>query len=293
MKKSNKLKSMTGFGEGRFSTGDKDYRISISSVNHKFLDISVRLPEEMSVIEAQIKKFIRAKLKRGRVSVVVERSRGGDDLEVEINTLTAKKYVDCLRNLSKDLPLEKKIDPVGLLSLPGVAAAFRSKTDPEKFYASLMPCLKKALAAFLAMREAEADNLKKDISSCLNLISSSCARIEKRAAADRSKKSARLKTKISEAGFNPSDGAFASEVVNLLNRLDINEEIVRLNSHIGQFSKTLSERPSGIKLEFILQEMLRESNTIASKSQDISITNRTIEIKTELQKLREQVQNIE
>ena len=293
MNKKNAVKSMTGFGEAWFSDGSSDYRIYISSVNHKFLDISARLPDEMAPLEQAVRSRIRAGIARGRVSVVVEKSGGDENIEVRLNRGAAEKYIESLNELSRLFNLKTEASPAFLLKLPGVVSAAKAFPDSVQLQKSFEPAFKKAMAEFIAMRETEGENLEKSMRRSMKAVCSHSAAIEKRAGIASRRKTSLLKSKIREAGINPSAGAFASEIVNLVNRLDINEEIVRLDSHISQFNGALSKNPSGIKLEFMLQEILREANTIAAKSQDVLITKRIIEIKTELQKLREQVQNIE
>ncbi len=284
---------MTGFGEAWFSAASSDYRIYISSVNHKFLDISARLPDEMAALEQAVRSRIRAGIARGRVSVIVERSGGEENIEVLLNRGAAEKYIESLNELSRLFNLKTEASPAFLLKLPGVVSAAKAFPDSVQLQKSFEPAFKKAMAEFIAMRKTEGENLEKSMRRSIKAVCGHSAAIEKRAGVASRRKTSLLKSKIREAGINPSAGAFASEIVNLVNRLDINEEIVRLDSHISQFNGALSKNPSGIKLEFMLQEILREANTIAAKSQDVLITKRIIEIKTELQKLREQVQNIE
>ncbi len=293
MNKRNAVKSMTGFGEAVFSAGASDYRLSVSSVNHRFLDISLRIPEELQTLEQSIRDRVRERINRGRVSVLIEKSGGGEDFELVVNPGAAKKYIESMRELSRLFDLKFETNPGFLLKLPGVVSNVKAHSSSDKLRKNLDPALKEALTAFISMREAEGENLQKSMQRSIDAVAGHSLAIKKRAAAASGKKTLYLNSRIREAGLDPSSGAFASEIVNLVNRMDINEEIVRLDSHILQFNGALSKKPSGIKLEFILQEILRESNTIGAKSQDAEITKRIIEIKTELQKLREQVQNIE
>ncbi len=293
MSKKNAVKSMTGFGEARFSDGSSEYRITISSVNHKFLDISVRLPEQMSSLEQSVKNCVRAGVKRGRVSAAVEKSGRGEEIKITLNKKAARHYIKSIKELSSEFNLKEEINPVLLLNLPGTVAVEKDCPSSEKLRKKFEPALNDALSDFSAMREAEGANLSRAMRRSVDAAARRVSSVEKRAGAASKKKAAHLRSKIRDAGLNPSEDSFASEIVNLANRMDITEETVRLNSHILQFNETLSNKPSGIKLEFILQEMLREANTIAAKSQDAVITRKVIEIKTELQKLKEQVQNIE
>jgi uncharacterized protein (TIGR00255 family) len=292
VKRENAVKSMTGFGEARFSDGAADYRFCISSVNHKFLDISVRLPDEMSLLEPWIKSAIRAGLGRGRVSVSAEKS-GGEHAEIRVNCKAAAGYIKSLKELSRKFSLKEEISPVELMKLPGVVTVEKPDTPAAALQDKVKPALKRAMSDFILSREEEGEKLGQAMKRSAARVSKLSASIEKRAGVSSRKKSAVLKKKIKEAGLNPSEGGFASEIANIVNRLDIEEEIVRLNSHIEQFSEALESKPSGVRLEFILQEILRESNTIAAKSQDLTITKKIIEIKTELQRLKEQVQNVE
>lgn len=292
-KKPKLLQSMTGFGEAVFSDGKSFYRIYLYSVNHRFLELTARLPDEALFLEAEFKKFARAALRRGRVSLVVEKSGEGVEPEISIDKKAAGKYISGIRELAADFGLKGGIDPVALLCLPGVARAAGKKPSGERMKREAPKALRNALRSLVSMRESEGANLEKSIQRSIEALSRYSASLSKRAGLSRRRKMKVLKAKIAEAGAEPSESGFASEIANLVNRLDVTEEIERLNSHINQFTGVLSGSPSGIKLDFILQEMLRETNTIAAKSQDILISKKTIEMKTELQKLKEQVQNIE
>lgn len=293
MNKKNAVKSMTGFGEARFSDGSSEYRLCISSLNHKFLDISARLPDQMSSLEQRIKDSVRAAVKRGRISVVVEKSGGGEDVRITVNKRASEQYIKSLKELSGEFNLKGEINPVLLLNLPGAVTVERDYPSPVELRKKIEPALKKALAEFCGMRESEGANLSRAMQRSVDAAARRVSAVEKRAGVASRKKAAQLRAKLREASVNSSEGAFASEIVNLINRMDITEETVRLNSHVLQFNETLLKKPSGIKLEFILQEMQREANTMAAKSQDAVIARKVIEIKTELQKLKEQVQNIE
>lgn len=289
--------SMTGFGRGEHRAGDTVVSVEVRSVNHRYSDISVRTPKCVSFLEERIRQYIQSQVSRGRVDVYVSLDMGDiKETDVRVNYELAQNYYSALRDLKERLGLEGGI-PVSLVaSFPDVISARQGEPDEEKLWGYLLSALEKALGTLLEMRRREGENLKKDILNNLEAINNEVSEIEKRAGfiveEYRDKLVKRLEG-LSE-GMELDMERVYQEVLIFADRSNINEEIVRLRSHASQMNSILEDGGViGRKLDFLVQEMYREVNTIGSKANDLSISKSVIEIKSQLEKVREQIQNIE
>jgi uncharacterized protein (TIGR00255 family) len=290
------IKSMTGFGQGA-SDGEKfKVRVDIRSVNNRFLDIHMRLPQELASLEVTLKKQIQAALKRGRidVTIVVEQMR---QATFEINRPLVSGYLKALGELKTEFGLEGEASLELLAKLPGALQVSQDSTQlDEAFVAGVVAAVSQALVTLTEMRLVEGRQLAAELSMRLDNIDDQMPIIEEEAvrlpAIYREKLAKRLEDLIPTGQLDET--RLAQEAVMLADRSDITEEITRLKSHVAQMRDVIrADDEVGKRLDFILQEMNREANTILSKSGDLSIGDAAIVVKTEVEKLREQVQNVE
>lgn len=292
------IRSMTGFGRGEFSDGIHTFNIEIKTVNHRYNDIVVKMPKHLSYLEENIKRYIKKDISRGRVEVYINIEYEKESpVDVNIDLSLAKSYKSALENLLKELDIEHKIGLEDILTLNDIVKTERKEIDEDILWECLSKALGTALENVKAMRIEEGRALKKDIETQLNNMDSILGEIEKRAPfiveEYRSKLRERIRQLLDEDQELDED-RLNYEVVIFADKSDINEEIVRFKSHIRQFFESLeSNEPVGRKLDFLVQEMNREVNTIGSKANDLTITQYVVDIKSELEKVREQIQNIE
>lgn len=300
------VKSMTGFAEARLEHGGWALRVSLRSVNHRFLDLHLRLPEGFEALEPEIRRMLREKLKRGHVDVNLRVDPIGA-ASVHVHGELAEAYLRAATDLRKKFGITSEPDLVALMRLPGVVAAAGAGagglTEEELATLSLQAsaCLEQAVTRLEEMQRAEGATLVTEMRARLALISAHAKHVEELAVKLRPAFAARLEMRLKELlGDGPVDpGRIAQEAALLAERSDTTEELARLASHVEQFSKLLdSGAEIGKKLDFLLQEMQREANTLLSKTNGVEagglkITDLGLEIKSEIEKLREQVQNIE
>ncbi len=291
-----KITSMTGFGSGSAEADGVCVRIVLRSVNGRFLDLSLRCGSGLQELEPRIRERVQSRLSRGKVTgtVEVEDTSEGSGLP-ELNTEMATQYVKELERLAE----LGNTGPVSLEVLARMPGLFRSEApapDPDQVAALVMQAVDDALAELEQMRLTEGATLAADLRARLNLLGDLTDRIEAIAAGGREEVRRRLREKV-DALLRPGEVAeerLATEVVLIAERGDITEEIVRLRSHNGQFRAALNKGGEvGRRLNFLLQEMNREANTMGSKSQEADITHQVVEVKEEIERLREQVQNLE
>ena len=292
------VKSMTGFGKSDFRVDDKYFQVELKSVNHRYMDISIRLPKIFNYLEESIRNLIKSYLQRGRVEVYIAyKNTGGGDVKVEIDMPLAKEYLDSLLEMEKSLPVQSDITTSLIVSLPDVIKIEKREEDEEEIWRCLQGALNDALVKLVSMRKKEGDKLKTDMLKRLNRTDDFLVQIENRSPIIVQEYRQKLTDRIEEIlneQFDLDDTRIATEVALFADKSNITEEIVRLHSHIEQFTGILEEDDAvGRKLDFLLQEMNREINTIGSKANDLTIANLVINIKSELEKMREQVQNIE
>ncbi len=296
------LKSMTGYAQARLEQDGWALRISVRSVNHRFLDLHIRLPEGFEAQEPEIRQTVREHLRRGHVDVTLHFEPSGP-ASVHVNQELAGAYIQAAQELRRKHALAAEPDLAAILRLPGVVASadVPAGEEAEKFSAQIAACLAEALSRLDVMRESEGRHLAEEMSARLATILDHAGRIEHLAARVRPafarRLEARLRELLGEAQIDPA--RLAQEAAILAERGDISEEIVRLRSHVQQFDKLLAGAgEAGKKFDFLLQEMQREANTLLSKTpgvevEGLEITSLALEVKSQVEKLREQVQNIE
>jgi len=292
------IKSMTGYGKGEYSDGKRNITIEIRSVNHRYSDISVKMPRRYSFAEDAIKKGVKEMVKRGKIEVSVQvENLTEDDLQIKLNTSAAHQYMDNLQMLRKEFGMKDEITLAQLAGLPDVLKAIPDVADEEEVTASMEAALETALERHDRMRTLEGRKLTEDLMMRGGLIREYVGKIEERAPDVSREYAEKLNERIQELVGNnvevPQERILMEAAI-FADKSNITEELVRLNSHIDQLEKILSQGKSdGKKLDFLVQEMNREANTIGSKANDIGITEVMLEIKSEVEKIREQVQNIE
>lgn len=291
------VRSMTGFGRGEAVRERYKATVEARTVNHRFLDVAIRLPKAACAFEDKLRGMVGARLTRGRVDVFVGLEEVGEGRRpVKVDIPLARGYQQALEELRSELGLPGEVTLATLLDMPGVVAV-QETTDPEAVWAALEAAATAALAEIVAMREAEGERLAADLKGRLAEVAERVGAVEARAPEVAVEFRERLEQRVREAlGEVPLDeGRLLQEVALLSDRLSIAEELVRLRSHLVEAGRMLDgpESSVGRKFEFLLQEMNREINTIGSKANDVQIAREVIAVKAELEKLREQVQNIE
>lgn len=290
------IRSMTGFGEHRFSIGALRGRIEIRSINHRYFDFSSRLPLLVSPLEQKIKDFLSQYLVRGKVTLSISlNSQNGMD-PVLIDTDKLKFYKKELQKAAKKVGFKADLSVSDVIRLPNVFTVESKEQDPEKLWKKLQPELKKAIIRVIHMQEKEGSALVEDILARLSKIETNSRKIETLSQEMVPAFKEKLEKKISEltSSSQLDSNRLEQEVALFAQHHDITEELVRLRSHMGIFKKILAhEREVGKKLDFLIQEMNREVNTISSKALSSEISQSVVEIKTEQEKIREQIQNIE
>lgn len=290
------IKSMTGYGRAKLSKDDREYQIEIKSVNHRYLDISVRIPKQFSYLEETIKKEIAKKVKRGKIDVFVTFENNSlEGKEIKINTELAKAYIDELKKLAEKENILSDIQVTEISKYPDVLN-IQSSQDDEKITEEVLETITIATDNLVQMRETEGNKISEDLLKRLNIINKKVEEIAKLSTGLIEEYVVKLEERIKEILKNQEidKTRLAQEVVIYADKCSIEEEVTRLNSHISQFKNLLNSNEAiGKKLDFIIQEMNRETNTIGSKANNLEITNGVIDIKTEIENIREQVQNIE
>lgn len=290
------IKSMTGYGRAKLSKDDREYQIEIKSVNHRYLDISVRIPKQLSYLEETIKKEIAKKVKRGKIDVFVTFENNSlEGKEIKINTELAKAYIDELKKLAEKENILSDIQVTEISQYPDVLN-IQSSQDDEKITEEVLETITIATDNLVQMRETEGNKISEDLLKRLNTINRKLEKIAKLSTGLIEEYVVKLEERIKEILKNQEidKARLTQEVVIYADKCSIEEEVTRLNSHISQFKNLLNSNEAiGKKLDFIIQEMNRETNTIGSKANNLEITNGVIDIKTEIENIREQVQNIE
>ena len=292
------VKSMTGFGRAQSEEGKK-YLISLElkSVNNRYLDINIRSPKFMISIEDEIRKTISKRLSRGKVDVFINyKSYDSNDIVPKLDVNLAKKYYDCLKELEDTLGITDDITVSKISKYPEVLTLQVEEANLDEIMLDLRPILNKSLDMMVEMREIEGEKLKEDIILKLSEIESEVKIIEGMAQEIPKQYKKKLNERIIELtkGIKLDEERIAQEIAIFADKASVDEEITRLYSHLNQMRKTLAlSEPIGRKLDFIIQEMNRETNTIGSKANDMDMTNTVINIKNTIEKIREQVQNIE
>jgi len=291
------IKSMTGYGRAEAVLQGRNIVVEAKSVNHRFLEISLRLPSALFPLEMEFKKKVGERFKRGRIEIFIRlEGEGADVSKVNLNLEIAHNYFDVLNRIKEEFGLQ---DTISLKTLTGFRDIFTPPAETQlspEFLSQMESSIQEALAMLMKMRQEEGLAMYQDMEMRLNVIREILETIKLRAPQVVFEYQKRLTERIKEltAGHALDDIRLTQEVALLAEKSDITEEIVRLQSHISQFVSLLqSDEAEGKKIDFLLQEMNREINTIGSKSNDFEITRQVIEVKSELGKLREQAQNVE
>ena len=292
------VKSMTSFGRSRSEEGlERIFSIEMKSVNHRYLDMNIRMPKSMFPLEERIRKIISGRLNRGKVDVYIniKNFHKGDSV-AELNESLAKSYFECLQKLSDELGIVNDITTTKIARFPDVISIVEKEENIEEIFNEIKSLIESSLDKMVDMRIREGEKLKEDILDKLLVIENFVDSIEKIADLIPIEYKSRLEERIKEltSGVEIDKNRIAVEIAIFADKATVDEEIIRLRSHIEQMRNTLElDEPIGRKLDFIVQEMNREANTIASKSNDMKMTNIVIDIKNLIEKIREQVQNIE
>ena len=293
------VKSMTGFGRSEYSDGKRTVTAEIKSVNHRYCDISVRMPRKYSFAEEKIKSTVKQTVRRGKieVSIMVENT-GDEDVNIRLNTEIAKQYMDSLLTLKESLGLDDPVRLEYIASLPDVMKSVPDVEDEEEITRILCETVAQAAAGHDSMRRTEGEKLAEDILMRGGIIAGMVKEIEERSPDTVKEYADRLKARIEEmigGSVVATEERILLEAAVFADKVNVTEETVRLASHIKQLEDIISKssQPDGKKLDFLVQEMNREANTIGSKANDLAITENVLAIKSEIEKIREQVQNIE
>lgn len=291
------MNSMTGFGRAKLEKESREYLVEIRSVNHKYADITVKLPRNLLYLEDKVRKAILNRISRGKVEVFVSYANYGiAGKNVVINKELAKLYIKELSELAEETNISSGLRATEISKMPDVLNVEMEEGNLEIIWEELSECVEKALDNFIEMRKIEGDKIKKDIEARLQNIAENVDKISYHSTGLVEEYVVKLEERIKEILKTDivDQTRLAQETVIYADKYSVEEELTRLKSHIEQFKNLLeSDAPCGKKIDFLVQEMNRETNTIGSKSGKLEITNLVIELKTELEDIREQIQNIE
>ena len=290
------IKSMTGYGKSNLSINSREYQVEIKTVNHKYIDTNIRMPRTISYLEEDIRKLVTSKLKRGKVDISItfeNYSKDGND--IRINTELAKIYIENLKKLAEEENLSSNIDVTEITKLPDVLT-IKSNLDEKQIKEELLHVVGDAVNQLIDMRKNEGKRISEDILVKISQVEEKKDEIFALSTGLIDEYVVKLETRIKEILRTEEidKSRLMQEVVIYADKCSVEEEITRLKSHIGQLRNLIdSDEPSGKKMDFLIQEMNRETNTIGSKASNLEITNRVVDIKTILEDIREQIQNIE
>ena len=292
------IKSMTGFGRCEVSAGERKFTVEMKSVNHRYLDVNIRMPKKLNFFETAIRNFLKKRIQRGKVDLFIsyeDLSEG--QVSLKYNETLAAEYLSYFKKMAETFSLENDIRVSSLSRYPEVLTMEEQAPDEDELWNGLEKALDGAVAQFIDTRILEGKNLQADIVDKLDGMLLLVDEIEVRAPKIIAEYREKLENKAKEllADNQIEDSRIAAEVVIFADKMCTDEEVVRLRSHIVHMKETLLSDESGIgrKLDFIAQEMNREANTILSKANDLEVSNIGINLKTEIEKVREQIQNIE
>ena len=291
------IKSMTGFGRFEVSEAQRKFTVEMKGVNHRYLDINIRMPKKLSFFESAIRTLLKQYAQRGKVDIFITYEDMTETQGVlKYNESLAAEYMECFKMMEETFGLENDIRVSTLSRYPEVLTMEVQTENEEELWSSLEKALKGAFTQFVETRTAEGAHLKEDLLGKLDGMLEKITLIEERSPQIVSEYREKLEEKVKELleDTQMDEGRIAAEVVIFADKICTDEEVVRLKSHIVHMKETLeSDEGIGRKLDFIAQEMNREANTILSKANDLEISNIAIDLKTEIEKVREQIQNIE
>ncbi|MCI8276613.1 MAG: YicC family protein [Clostridia bacterium] len=290
------IKSMTGFGRSRYEKDGRTYTVEIKSVNHKYTDVSVKLPRFFSSIEDKIRKEILNSISRGKVDVFITfENYSSEGTNIRVNRELAKEYIKEFKLLAEETGVDYHLSVTDISKLPEILK-IEDMQDEDKILTELMQAVNQALEKFVEMRTEEGKKLISDIEKRIYYVREKIEEIKTFSSTLVEEYMQKLELRVKELmKTNVVDEArLAQEIVIFSDKSSVEEELTRLESHISQILKLIKESsPIGKKMDFLIQEMNREVNTIGSKANSLEITNRVIDIKTEIENIREQIQNIE
>lgn len=288
---------MTGYGRGQAVSEGLDISFEIKSVNHRYFEFSSRVPRSYAFLEEKLKAFVKSQVSRGKIECylhIVEVEAEAAD--VTVNKPLAQGYLKALSELEQEYDLRNDISVMQIGRLPEVLTVKKAEADEDAVWHAVMPVAQQALNRFIAMREKEGEKLKEDVLSRGEAILAKVAFIEERSPQTVKEYTERLSERIKEvlADTTIDEARILTEAAIFADKVAVAEETVRLRSHIAQLGDMLEgDEAVGRKLDFLVQEMNREANTIGSKCQDVNVTKKVLDIKSEIEKIREQIQNIE
>ena len=290
-------KSMTGYGRAQKIAGGRDILVEIRSVTHRYYEYSSRIPRAYGYIDEKLKALLKTSVSRGKVEVAVTINNiEAKESEISINKAVAEGYIKALRSVSDELGLKDDLVLSKLIKLPEIFVVQKAPDNQEQIWADVSEVASEALQKFVEMRQTEGEKLELDIISKADLILKMVSQVEELSPITVENYRNRLYQKISEVldGKEIDEQRILTESAIFAEKIAVDEETVRLHSHISQLKNMFSSNePIGRKLDFIVQEMNREVNTIGSKAQDLNITRIVVDMKAEIEKIREQIQNIE
>ncbi len=291
------IKSMTGFGRGHEILNGRDITVEIRAVNHRYYEFGCRIPRSLGFLEEKLKTLLNGRISRGKVEVsVLVYNVDAPDEKISINKEVVKDYIDALRSVKDEFELNDDLSLSHVMRIPDAFTVVKEEADEEQLWADVKAVAEEALTKFIAMREAEGERMKADLLSRLTTIEGWVGIVEERSPIIVEEYRKKLFDKMTEVlnNANIDESRILLEAGIFSEKTAVDEETVRLRSHIAQFRSMLSgEEAIGRKLDFLVQEMNRETNTIGSKVQDIEVTKIVVDQKSEIEKIREQIQNIE
>lgn len=292
------IKSMTGFGRCEVAEGQRRFVVEMKGVNHRYLDVNIRMPKKLNFFETAIRSLLKQSVQRGKVDIFITyEDLSESQVALKYNETLAGEYLKYFQQMQETFGLENDVRVSHLSRCPEVLTMEEQAVDEEELWNELKKALSGAISQFVETRSTEGENLKKDLLEKLDDMLMLTEQIEKRSPQIIAEYREKLETKVKELleDTQIEESRIAAEVVMFADKICTDEEIVRLRSHIVHMKETLKSDENGIgrKLDFIAQEMNREANTILSKANDLEISDKAIALKTEIEKVREQIQNIE
>ena len=291
------IKSMTGYGSAKGQTGGLEITVELKSVNNRYLDTSVRLPRSFLFAEDAVKSAVQAHISRGKVDVFVSIDTSlADDMTVKVNEPLLKGYIEAIRHISEEYSLANDLTALSVSRFPDVLSVEKKDLDAEAISAALCEVTERALCDFDAMRLREGEKLRDDVLNRLETIDALVSTVERESPKTVAEYRSRLEQKMAEvlgtAGIDES--RILAEAALFADHIAVDEETVRLRSHMAQLRTMINGKsPTGRKIDFLIQEFNREANTIGSKCQNSDIAHVVVDLKSEIEKIREQIQNIE
>lgn len=291
------IKSMTGFGRSEIVKGNRKISVEIKSVNHRYLEAGIKMPKKLNVFESRMRDLLKKYATRGKIDIFINYEDDSESLvNLKFNQNIADEYMAIFNNMSEKYNLKNDMTVGGLARFPEVITMDEVQEDEEELWHFIEEAMKAALEQFVNTRILEGENLKKDLLGKLDHMEELVAFVEKRSPEIMKEYRSKLESKVKEllGDTTIDESRIATEVIIYADKICVDEETVRLRSHIEHARKCLNEDGGiGRKMDFIAQEMNREANTTLSKANDIEISNAAIDLKTEIEKVREQIQNIE